>query len=87
MFVELVFIPESKAPLHEKVHYRPGLTVQEVVLHSNISQEYPEVLNSPVGIFSSIVSPTTLVKPGDRVEIYRPLKIDPKESRRQRVSA
>jgi putative ubiquitin-RnfH superfamily antitoxin RatB of RatAB toxin-antitoxin module len=36
-----------------------------------------------VGIFSRPVSHDTLLREGDRVEVYRPLKVDPKERRRQ----
>lgn len=39
-----------------------------------------------VGIFGRIVETTTVLRDGDRVEIYRPLKIDPKEARRRRAS-
>jgi putative ubiquitin-RnfH superfamily antitoxin RatB of RatAB toxin-antitoxin module len=38
-----------------------------------------------VGIFGRIVGPDELLGPEDRVEIYRPLKMDPKEARRRRA--
>ena len=38
-----------------------------------------------VGVFGRLVDATTVLRDGDRVEIYRPLKIDPKEARRQRA--
>jgi putative ubiquitin-RnfH superfamily antitoxin RatB of RatAB toxin-antitoxin module len=37
-----------------------------------------------VGIWGRICSTDTLLRDGDRVEIYRPLLIDPKEARRLR---
>ncbi len=37
-----------------------------------------------VGIFSKRADPQTILQAGDRVEIYRPLVIDPKEKRRLR---
>ena len=37
------------------------------------------------GIFGRIVAPEARVADGDRVEIYRPLKLDPKEARRRRA--
>lgn len=39
----------------------------------------------PVGIYGRLVPSDTLLREGDRVEIYRPLRVDPKESRRRRV--
>ncbi len=41
--------------------------------------------DSSVGIFGEKVSLEQLLKAGDRVEIYRPLILDPKEARRQRA--
>lgn len=38
-----------------------------------------------VGVFGQRVSREHLLRPGDRVEIYRPLTVDPKEARRRRA--
>jgi putative ubiquitin-RnfH superfamily antitoxin RatB of RatAB toxin-antitoxin module len=47
----------------------------------------PEVAFDPsrLGVFSRRVSPDDTLRDGDRVEIYRPLTIDPKDARRRRV--
>lgn len=39
-----------------------------------------------IGIHGQRVRPDALLQDGDRVEIYRPLMLDPKEARRRRVS-
>ena len=39
----------------------------------------------PVGIFGRLVSRETALKEGDRLELYRPLAIDPREARRRRA--
>ena len=39
----------------------------------------------PVGIFGRRVDRQSLVTDGDRVELYRPLIVDPKDARRERV--
>jgi len=41
---------------------------------------------APLGIYGERVSEDTLLKEGDRVEIYRPLQQDPMELRRQRAA-
>jgi hypothetical protein len=41
----------------------------------------------PVGIFGDRVARGRALEPGDRVEIYRPLVIDPREARRRRAAA
>jgi putative ubiquitin-RnfH superfamily antitoxin RatB of RatAB toxin-antitoxin module len=44
-----------------------------------------EIETNAVGIFGKRVAPDAPLADGDRVEIYRPLLIDPKERRRQRA--
>ncbi len=39
----------------------------------------------PVGVFGRPAGRDTLLKPGDRVELYRPLVMDPREARRRRA--
>jgi ribosome-associated toxin RatA of RatAB toxin-antitoxin module/putative ubiquitin-RnfH superfamily antitoxin RatB of RatAB toxin-antitoxin module len=43
--------------------------------------------NAPVGVHGESCDRARQLEPGDRVELYRPLAIDPKESRRRRVAA
>lgn len=39
-----------------------------------------------LGIYGKSVPPDTILRDGDRVEIYRPLKIDPKAARHTEVA-
>jgi hypothetical protein len=41
---------------------------------------------SPVGIYGLACERSRVLEEGDRVEIYRPLLVDPRERRRERVS-
>ena len=38
------------------------------------------------GVWGRACALSTVLKPGDRVEVYRPLAMDPKEARRQRAT-
>lgn len=40
-----------------------------------------------VGIWGDVVPPETVLKDGARVEIYRPLQLDPREARRRYAAA
>jgi len=64
-----------------------GFTVLQVIEQSGILLQCPEIdLNhNQVGIFSRQLALDTKVQAGDRVEIYRPLTIDPKKARRLRT--
>lgn len=70
-----------------KLQVKQGCTVEEAIQYSGILQQYPEIdlTKNKIGIFSKLVALTTQVKEGDRVEIYQPLLIDPKQARRQRA--
>lgn len=61
----------------------PGCTVEEAILQSGILQHFPDIdlLVNKVGIFGRIVALSQPLKAGDRVEIYRPLTLDPKQAR------
>jgi putative ubiquitin-RnfH superfamily antitoxin RatB of RatAB toxin-antitoxin module len=62
-----------------------GATVAEAIRASAILDELPGFRPAGIGIFGAKVAPDTLLRDGDRIELYRPLLIDPKEARRQRA--
>ncbi len=65
-----------------------GTTVREAIEASGILEEFPEIdlSRNKVGIFGRLTKPDTVLREGDRVEIYRPLIADPKAVRRQRAA-
>lgn len=65
-----------------------GTTVQGAVAASGILGEGkdPDIDGCMLGIYGRRVAPGTAVREGDRIEIYRPLIADPKESRRRRAA-
>lgn len=64
-----------------------GATLEQAIHHSGVLQAFPEInlAVNKVGIFGKLGKRETLLRAGDRVEIYRPLQADPKELRRQRA--
>ena len=64
----------------------PGTTAEQAIQQSGIEQDFPEIdlAKSKIGIFAKLSKKDTVLKAGDRVEIYRPLIADPKEVRRKR---
>lgn len=72
-----------------------GTTALEAVRRSGILQEFPEIDMSKAsfGIFSKLLDGRSnpkadeyLLQPRDRVEIYRPLLIDPMQARLNRAA-
>lgn len=45
----------------------------------------PDAGTLKTGIFGRLVGPDEVLRPGDRIELYRPLQIDPKQVRRERA--
>lgn len=84
--IELVYRPLGQPIIHLRMDYTAGLCISEVLNQSGLLQSHPEIQAMPVGIFSKVVPLSTQLKPGDRIEIYTPLLVDPKEKRRQRAS-
>lgn len=88
--VEVVYaLPQRQWLL--SLELTPGASVRDAIVASNILALVPGLNPDPeawaedVGIFSEAVSLDTRLRDGDRVELYRPLQIDPKESRRRRA--
>ena len=63
-----------------------GTTVREALRLSGLADAFSEidVDACPLGIFGRVVDGARRVSPGDRVEVYRPLRVDPREARRER---
>ena len=81
--IELVFIAQDKTTVQLTMDLPPGTTVAQALTYSKIHHTHPETTALAVGIFSKVVPLETVLRDGDRIELYRPLLVDPKEKRRQ----
>lgn len=66
----------------------PGTTVAQAIEQSGVLTSFPDIdlATHPVGIYARKKTLDTVLRERDRVEIYRPLVADPKESRRKRAA-
>jgi len=64
-----------------------NMTAGEALRKSGLLERFPEIALAAckLGIYGRPVAPERVLKAGERVEIYRPLKFDPKEVRRERA--
>lgn len=86
MFVEVAYaLPEKQVILSVTVD--EDCTVQKAIEISGILEHFSgiDLFTHKVGIFGKTVGLDTPLQRGDRVEIYRPLLVDPKEARRRRA--
>ena len=63
----------------------PGSTVADALSASGIAARHPGIDLSRIGVFGRRVGHDAPLAEGDRVEIYRPLALDPREARRERA--
>ena len=82
--VEVVFALPAEQLL-VSVSLDDGATVADAIGGSNLAAQFPDVdLDAlQAGIWGRPVSRTQRVCDGDRVELYRPLQMDPRETRRE----
>ncbi|HET6804234.1 MAG TPA: RnfH family protein [Frateuria sp.] len=62
-----------------------GATVADAVAAARFGDDAGLVDPERLGIFGKRVPPGQPLRDGDRVEVYRPLTLDPKEARRRRA--
>lgn len=70
---------EAAQQLWLRIEVAEDATVQQAIEQSGILKKFPEVnvANCTVGIFGKVAELDAALKPGDRVEIYRPITADP----------
>jgi len=71
------------------VRWRDGMTALEAVEASGLLRELVELRRDDLvlGVYGQRVVPGRLLQAGDRVEIYRPLRFDPRDARRKAAQA
>lgn len=84
--VEVVFADGESTVVRRHVQVPDGCTVAGAVALSGIAASLPEGAVDParLGIFGHKASADQVVRDGDRIEICRPLVLDPMEARRRR---
>ena len=84
--IEVVYaLPEKQVV--RRMGVPDGTTAEQAVRLSGMLELFPEIdlsLNK-LGVFGKVVKPERVLQDTDRVEIYRPLAVDPKEARRRRA--
>lgn len=66
-----------------------GATLSQAVQASGLLQELPDNARAALayGIWGRPCAPDAPLQEGDRVEIWRPLRVDPKRARRERFAS
>lgn len=86
MRIEVVYSPREREVDRVELVLDEGSTVRQALQASGVLQRHPGIDLSlqRTGIWSRSCRLDDALRDGDRVELYRPLQVDPKEARRQR---
>ncbi len=84
--IQVCYALPDQSHLHEMT-VAAGTTLEQAVRSAGVLQRYPQIdlATYKLGIFGKLRPSDTPLRDGDRVEIYRPLQADPKETRRRRA--
>ncbi len=88
MRVTVLYSPAPREVLEWEVGVEPGATVAQAVERSGLPQARPgfDWRRASLGVWGRKSGPDAVLREGDRVEVYRPLQVDPKLARRERFA-
>lgn len=83
--VEVVYCPAPGQIDHSPLELPAASTLSDALAASGVLARHGNLTGElRVGVWCKVRPLDTLLRDGDRVEVYRPLTVDPKEARRQR---
>ena len=82
--VTVVFCPGPGRVDASALELPAGATLAQAFAASGLAARHPGCEQWPLGIWGRVRPAATPLRDGDRVELYRPLTVDPKEARRLR---
>lgn len=87
MKVEVVYARADRQVL-VSLEVGESATVEQAIRESGLLERFPEIdlARNKVGIFSTLCGLNQRLKPGDRVEVYRPLITNPRVLRKNRAA-
>ena len=84
MQVTLSWSPAAREVCSQRLELAEGATLGAALKISGLIEREPQWADCPVGIWGRIQALDTVLQESDRIELYRPLRCDPKEARRER---
>ena len=90
MQITLVYAPEARQMRQWTIDMPSGSTLAQALVQSGAMAELAELAEQlatgelTAGIWGRAAMPSQVLENGDRVELYRALRVDPKVARRER---
>lgn len=85
--VEIAYATPEKQVIY-KVDVEEGCSIEQAIESSPLLKDFPEIdlTINQVGVFGVQKKLSHTLRQSDRVEVYRPLIIDPKQARLNRLA-
>jgi putative ubiquitin-RnfH superfamily antitoxin RatB of RatAB toxin-antitoxin module len=85
--IEVVYCPEHDGVDRTDLELAAGATVLDALRCSGVLERHADIdlARQTVGVWGRVGALDDALRDGDRVELYRPLRVDPKEARRLRA--
>jgi putative ubiquitin-RnfH superfamily antitoxin RatB of RatAB toxin-antitoxin module len=82
----VVYSPQARTVMERQLCLPGGASVADAIHSSGMPEVWEALKNHPgcLGVWGRKAHPDQALKDGDRVEVYRPLRVDPKVARRER---
>jgi putative ubiquitin-RnfH superfamily antitoxin RatB of RatAB toxin-antitoxin module len=86
MRISVVYSPAPRQVLERELELPEGATARHALQASGLLDERPELQQGAldIGVWGRAGLPKQVLEDGDRLEIYRSLRVDPKVARRER---
>ena len=86
--ISVVYSPAPRQTRQWQLMVPEGTTVKQALTASGVIKEFPELSQDALklGIWGKRCGAHLALKDNDRIEIYRPLRVDPKVARRERFT-
>jgi hypothetical protein len=86
--VSLVYSPQARKIEEHFLQLAEGCTIAQALKESGVLQQIPETVlqTLELGVWGKKVPANTVLQHNDRIELYRPLAVDPKVARRERFA-
>ncbi len=86
--ITILYSPAPRKVSEWKLDVAPGSNIKQALLQCSVLTEFADLaLNTlTTGVWGKRYSQNHKLKENDRIEIYRPLRVDPKVARRERFT-
>lgn len=87
--VTVVYSPTAREVLEISLELIAPCSVLQAIQQSGLLAKFPEIdnLQTVIGVWGRKAPLEQLLRNQDRVEVYRPLRVDPKVARRERFAS